>query len=842
MLRAVVAGLKARTLRLVLSTIAVALGVAFVTGSLVLGDAIEAGMRDGFAQQNRGVAVSVTPARGHRTAAPLTTQTLQTIRQVPGVAAADGRETVTTPLVDTAGKAKDAASIALPSDERLRPFDLVEGRYPRNNDEVTLEQHTATESKYALGQRVTALAQDGGAHDFVLVGTFRQSVAAGEHSSALLLLLPDALHTLVPAAGYDEIVVRAMPGVNQERLADDITRSLKRPDVSVVTGEETIANLLRQTAPDSAGFTKFFQAFAVIALIMASVVIYNTFAILIAQRTRELALLRCVGAGKTQVFAGVLAEAVLMGVIASVLGLFGGVGVSALLQLAISSGDAVTVYTPVAPKTILAAGAVGVLVTVLAAVLPAHRATRVAPVAALGSQSDGHEEVARTGRLRVVVAAVLLLAGAGVAVLSVELGAEDGAPLAVLSTVAFLAAVLALGPVLVGPVIGALGALPRRLFGIPAVLASANADRNPKRTAATTAALMIGLAIVSLVTAVAGSVEESTNTALDQQFPVDYTVTSSIYDRPLPAALTNQLASLAEVAEVAPRQAFNGTLGTAGGYELTAVRGDAIGTLVRPSVLSGHLGELRLGELAVSKQLAHETGLAVGDVVPTSSDNGELDLRVVAVYEGASGPGNDLGLAMVDLTTLTKLEPQLAGYESVLIKLKPGVSQADGRAALEKITATSPLAQLASAADIKDRMAEPIRQMLSLLWALIGLTVIIALAGIANTLSLSVLERTRESALLRALGLTRGQLRATLTIESVLMATMGSIFGLALGIGSAWLIIKTVATPAMPITFTVPVGQIGVMVLVAILAAPLAAALPARRAARSSITAGMVHI
>lgn len=387
-----------------------------------------------------------------------------------------------------------------------------------------------------------------------------------------------------------------------------------------------------------------------------------------------------------------------------------------------------------------------------------------------------------------------------------------------MGTAVMLGAVLAAGPVLVGPVVGVLS---RLLAGIPARLAAANAEQNPRRTAASAATLAIGLAVVSLVTTIAASVETTTDRALDKQFAVDYTVTAAIHDRPPSAELANSLAAVAQVETVAPRQSFTGVLNGSGVW-LTAVRGDAVGTLVRPDVLSGRLDRLRPGEIAVSKQLAESSGFAVGQTVRAEN---ATELRVVAVFDdGASGPGNDLGLGMVEMSTMATMGQQGNGG-SLLVKLKPGVNHAEADAAVRAVVTAAPLARINSIADIKAQASQSVRDMLVLMWALIGLAVIIALAGIANTLSLSVLERTRESALLRALGLTISGLRTTLVIESVFVAAMGAAIGLLLGIGSAWLFTRTAT-----LTFALPFGQIGVLLLAALMAAPLAALLPAHRA------------
>ncbi|MFI9009805.1 ABC transporter permease [Actinosynnema sp. NPDC053489] len=836
MLRTILAGLRARTARLVLSSVAIALGVAFVTGTLVLGDAMTASLRDEFAKGARNVDVSVT-ASGEGAAGDvqgITPETLARIRQAPGVAAADPRDLEAVPLVTANGKAKPAWAVPLATDERLREFDLVDGRYPTRDDEIAVDKRTAATAKLSIGQPVVLLGKEEQRHEFTLVGTYQQGtnqvVLSGyDHVG----VTPAAFQALGPERPPYQVVAVAAPGFTQQQVVDNVRRAIGDRGFKLQTGQELTEETMRQVEAQSGEFTSVLLAFALIALVVAAMVIYNTFTILVAQRTRELALMRCVGASRAQVFRGVLAEAVVMGLVASVIGLFGGIGVSALLQRVIYSFDGAdgTVLLPVTVTTVLAAFAVGTLVTVLSAVLPARRATRVAPVAALRSQPDSGEEVARTGVVRVLTAALFAVVGVGTVVFGMGVDDEETAMLiSGAGTMALLVAVLVLGPLLVGPVNRVLGALPRALLGVPAKLASANAGRNPRRTAATTAALMIGVTIVSLVTVVANSAKETANAQIDERMPADYTVTSAVQDKPLPRELATELARVPEVAQVAPTTTIYGERGY-----FTGVPREAIGSLFRPTVTSGSLADLGDGAIAVSAEYAKREGVSVGSTMALREDAGEpQQLRVVAVVQGQR-----LSDGIVTAGTAQRFPRAAEGYDSILVKLKDGV--VNGRAAVEEVTDPSPLAVVDSAAETKEQLNQQLNQVLGFIWALIGLAVVIALFGIANTLTLSVLERTRESALLRALGLTRGQLRLMLVVESVLMALMGAAIGLLLGIGFGWVITRALSTDTMAVDLVVPFGQIGVMLAGAVAAAVLAAALPARRAARTSVVAGMAE-
>ncbi|MFC0111116.1 ABC transporter permease [Kibdelosporangium aridum] len=807
MLRVVLAGLKARTARLILCMIAIALGVTFVTGAMVLADAVKAELRAQAAASVRNVDVMVTAS-----SKPLEATALDTIRGLPGVAAADWRDTAPTPIVE-GRTVKSAGATSLPADDQLRPFDLVQGRYPANAAEVAVNERAG----YEVGKQVTLLVNQQ-QRPFTVVGKIKPLVTSADLDGGgiQVTLLPEVL----PSDEHGQIVVRAAPDTSRQALVNAIDSAL--PGAKVQTGVQVAAQLVRETPAGSDGLSDFLTAFAVLASAVAVLVIHNTFTILIAQRSSELALLRCIGAGRRQVFVGVVGEALAMGVLASLLGFLTGLGLSAALQGSLGND----VYMPIALRTIAAAFAVGVLVTLFAAILPARRATAVSPIAALRALPDG--DVQRTSKKRTVAAVVLLALGVLAAIVGVPNG-QDGAAIVGMGILAFLGAVLALGPVLVGPFVRALGGLPRRMFGTTAAIATANADRNPKRTAATTAALTIGLMVVILVTTVTASVEQSTNDSLDKQFVADYSVASAVAGQPLPESLVTRLA---EVATTTPMYSSSVNFNPAGGASMTGVQGDVVGTLLRPTVVSGSLDRIGPGEIAVSQEFAKQTGLTVGSTVTADR---KVPLTVTAIYEATTGPGVDIGLTMVDLSTVRALETNFRGYDTILVKLKPGVTAAQ----LEQVVATSPLAQMRDIAQLRAQMTESLRDTLAVLWALIGLAVVVALAGIANTLSLSVLERTRESALLRALGLTREGLAGTLIIEAGLMTGVGAILGLVLGIGGAWLIVLTASTAAAPITLTVPVVQIAVLLAAAVLAAPLATLLPARKAAKGHVTDGL---
>ena len=843
MFRATLAGLRARTARMVLSSIAIILGVAFVSGTLVLGNALNEQVHDDLARQTQGVDASITVNHDDETEnSPSTNQarlgldTVDSIRKIPGVAGADGRGTATLPLIKSNGKAVQAFASAIETTPQLREFDLASGAFPKADNEIALDVRTAKTMGIGVGQKVSVLGDGDKPVPLNVVGTYSQGTNALSVSDYQVLLTQSAVFNLEKQYGLYQIVVAAAPGTSQQQLVDRITPQLGKA-YSVQTGDAFTQDTLKNASRGSGGLTSFMLIFAMISLVVAAMVIYNTFTILIAQRTRELALLRCIGAERRQVFGSVLLEALVMGLVASLIGLGLGIGLAALLEKAIGwvTGTASTVSIPMTGTVVIAAFAVGVLVTVVSAVFPALRATRVAPLAALRSQPDSHDEVRRTGVLRVISAAVLLLGGGGLIGLGMGLKDPDSALFIVGGgTMVMLLGVIVLGPLVVGPLNKLLGAIPTLLFGVPAKLATVNAGRNPKRTAATTAALVIGVTIVTMVTVVATSGKQAASAQVDKQFPADFVVTSSVYDHPLPTTLAGQLRSVPEVGQVAASTHTAMTVGQSGDQEVEGIDQSAIGSMVNPKLVSGDLKQLGPGTIALGKLAVGAAKL--GDQVLVSTADGNKMLKLVAVYDARELPD-----ALVTLDTFSSLAPKVVGYSQILVKTKAGVEPGAGQAAMDKATAGVAVAEVDSAAATKEQLNSEIDSLLALMWALIGLAVVIALFGIANTLGLSVLERTRESALLRALGLTKGQLRLMLVIESVLMGVMGALIGVVLGGAFAWVLIEALSSPDLQLGLAIPGGQLGVLLLAAVLAAVLAALAPARRAARQSIVAGMAE-
>lgn len=838
MLRVCLAGLRVHRLRLVLTTVAVMLGVAFISGTFVLTDTMQAGIDKKFTASASKVDVAVLPKRGGE---EMTQRTVAAVRAVPGVRQVHPMLRGEAVLIGKDGKAYgDMPPIALSvTTGPLQRYDILQGRAPAAPHEVVLDERTAKRNEFAVGAALTVLDAAGRERRFTLTGLADFGIDAEVGWRGGLGFTPEAIAAVTARPGLIEIDV----------LGDGDPAALRRavaaavgPGYDVVTARELGERLVQRAGADTGVIRIGLLLFGVVSMLVAALVIYNTFAILIAQRMRQTALLRCVGATRRQVFGGVLLESALVGLAGSLAGLALGValagGLSALLG-GTDAGVSADFFT-VTPVAVAAGLTVGVVATVLAALLPARAATRVAPVAALRTEPEPGGGRFRLGLPRTIAAA--LLGGLGVAVALAGSLAMDKGESAML-TVAAGGALLFLGvvavmPALVRPLGRMVGALPARLTGVPGRLAVANAHRTPRRTATTTIALTIGVGLMSLFAVVAASGRATALAMLERQFPVDFQVhtqfgTGEPDERMrLPADLAARLRErpdLAHVTELWRRQARLGGDPVAVG----AVTRASLGDLVNPPVVSGSLDDLRPGTIAVHRSAAERRGLAVGRTVRLTVKGGTVPFTVVAVFDGET-PLPPYLLPEADFAAHFGAQ----GPWMIYAKVRDGADPDRARQALEQATRHLPTVKVTSVAEAKDQFNRAIDTLLLVFGGLLGLAVIIALFGIANTLGLSVVERTRESALLRALGLTRGQLRLMLSVEAVIMAVIGALTGVVLGAAFGW-----AATGAMgeSVVFALPYAQLAGLMALAAAAGLAAAVLPARRAAKASVVAALAH-
>ncbi|MEV6376682.1 ABC transporter permease [Micromonospora musae] len=804
--------LRAEALRRLLSTLAVVLGVAFIAGTLILNDA----MTDG-AYERAGTFDRHTDAGVYAEKKTLSPATVDRVRAVDGVVAAEGELMGTGGIVGSDGRPVLGYAVlaAVPTDPALRSYDVVAGRLPDRPGEVVLDAPTVAREGFALDAPVR-IGGVAAARPYTLVGTVDVARTTRDVGGPFIGMVGSDALAVTGMQGYGRIMVATRPGTDAAALTDRLAAAAG-PGVAVKTRQQILDDAVEDAVRDARQFTMALLTFAAVAVVVAGFVIANTFAIVLAQRTRQTALLRVVGATRMQVFLAAVLESAVVGLVASALGVLLGAGLAAGLAALLSRTTApIGASITLAPGTVLVSVLLGVLLTVGASLLPAWHGTRVAPVAALTDASV--QSTRRAGRLRLAAGALVLLAG--IAALVGAAVAGQFVLVALGGVLAFFGIVL-FGPLLVPALARVVGWPLRRLIGATAGLAVANAVRNPRRIAATSTALVIGIGLVSAFVVGAHSTKDGIERSVDAQIGVDYVVTGIGGD--LPAGLAAALTARPELGVVHEQRAE-----VTGGIEVRAAHPALVGRTL--TATAGELSAFGPGTVLVHRELAAARGWTVGDQVTV----GSRTFRVAAVVDDESRPGAGSGASpghMIDMTDadFSAVFPAERGY---LAEIDPadGVDAGRARGAIESVLAGYPTVNLMDQAAYKKMLTGTVDMVLALVTALLGLAVVIALVGVANTLSLSVLERTRENAVLRAVGLTRGRMRVMLAVEATLMAAVGALLGLALGTGVSAAAMAMLDRLGGDFHLVLPVGQLGLILAVAVVAALLASVLPARRA------------
>ncbi|HEY1821781.1 MAG TPA: FtsX-like permease family protein [Trebonia sp.] len=806
MLTVTLAGLRARWRRMLLSAIAVALGVAFTAGTLIYTGTVNAAYYAQFAAQAKNVGAAIEPRAG----ALLPLSSLKAARAVPGAAAAEGRLQGSLPVVGAGGRAYAGVAVDLPADPRFRSYSVLSG-----GGDVLLDQDTAALDHVTPGTAVTVIGQDGHQHRLVVTGIVDADGLPDPYGGSVLILPAATVRALTGADGYQRIDVAAAAGVSQSALAARLS-ALKLPGATAKTGGELATQLAEQSVGGQGLLSTGLLIFSLVSLVVASLVIYNSFRILLAQRLQEMALLRCVGATRRQVTAGIIAESVAMGLAASLAGtIAAAAGVAALNSGSVS----------LTPRSVLLSLAVGTAVTVGAALFPAVAASRTAPVAALAAP---HEGVVRRRAGRIVGA--LLLGGAGLALTAAGIpAAEDGLVVIAAGGTIFFLGFLVIGPLVAGPLATALGWLPSRLFGVQMRLATTGARRNPARTATTAVALTIGIGLMTLFSVVLSTANQLTGTELNRHYPADYLLSAS--NAGIPASVAASLQSSSRIAEAAAVR--ERTVAVNGRPEpLIAIEPSAYRSVFMPDVGAGSLSGVQAGSGGIAldgAEAAQVLHVTVGSTVQVDGRS----FRVDALFSG-SVVNEKAVISWADFSAI--FGP--GGDSAVLVKARAGVSLTSSAAVVDAAVARYPLISVTSAASQRAHATASVHKLSDLLDGLVAVSIAIALVGMANTLSLSILERTRESALLRAIGLTRRQLRRMISLEAVLIGLMGTIVGVAFGVGFGWAISRAF-TRTQDVAVSYPFLQITGYVVLAGFAALLASLIPARRAADLSVIDGL---
>ncbi|MFD8685749.1 ABC transporter permease [Streptomyces sp. NPDC059651] len=835
--------LRAHRRRFLGTLTAVLLGVAFLAGTLVMGDTLRASFDTMFADAASGTdavvrSTDVVTVSGDSegTRQPVSIGLVPRIERLPQVAAAAPDIQGAGELIGADGKpigGQGPPTLAgnWIDDPELNPYRLAEGRTPSAPGEVVVNRGTADKGGLKIGDTTVLRTPDPVRVTVVGLATF-----GGEDGMAQVtytgMTLADAEKHLTPKPGRASgIQVRAGPGTSQQELVDAL-RPVLPPGTEAITGQASATeNQNMISGAFLSLFTTLLLVFSGIVLLVATFSIHNTFAIVVAQRTRENALLRALGASRRQILGSTLTEAGIVGVTASAAGLAGGIGVAAGLQalfpvIGFPFPDGPLVISGV---SLLLPLGVGVVVCAGSALMPAVHAGRTAPLAALRETAIDDSAGSRT---RTVTGLLLLLASVGV-VLTGAL-ADPSVRLSAVGTVLALAAFVVLGPFASTCAVRVLGAPLGRLRGATGHLARRNALRSPKRTASTATALMTGVAVVSLFTVFGASLKATMNQTVDRSFAGDLAISAPGFGAggsglsPRLAPAVDRLPDVATAVGLGKGVAeVNGS-----GRALTVTDPAALAAVLDLGKVDGSMKALGTHGLAVSGTEAGKRGLHTGSTVRLAfTDGKERTFTVRAVY-GRSELAGDYVL------TRQAWAPH-RGQDSdslVAVSFKDGVSASDGRAAVEQAVAAYGNPQVQTRGEYAQSSAGGIDMMLTLVYALLALAVLIALLGIANTLTLAVHERTRELGLLRAVGQTRRQLRAMVRWESVLVAAFGTAGGLLLGGFLGWVLVKaSEGTGDTAFAFALPPTRLLVVALVGIAAGALAGGRPARRAARLDV-------
>jgi putative ABC transport system permease protein len=837
MLNVTVKGLWAQKRRLISTTLAVVLGVAFLTGTLVLGDTMRATFDDLFSNVNRGTDTVVRAERIGTADDTASTRLIDEsivseVRSIPGVAAAEPFINGYGQLIGTdhkpiGGRGPPTIAGNWVRNAKLNPFELASGRLPQADDEVVVNRGAAKDGKFGVGDTITLQTPAPVKVKVVGLSTFGNLDSAGGATfTAFTLEGAQKLVTHQPAR-ISSVRVAAAPGVSQAQLVHRISPHLPE-GTEAITGQALTAENNQSINNDFLGFlSAFLVVFAGIALLVATFSTYNTFSIIVAQRTRESALLRALGASRRQVMLATVGEALVIGIVASVLGLAVGFGIAAGLKslLGLLGGNLPNGALIFKPATAIIGVTMGVVVTVVAGVMPARRASRIPPLAAL---RDVAFEATTASRVRIGIGT--LVTGLGTAMVLGALTMHGGKVLSVsgLGSLLMVIGVVVIGPVVARPVSALLGAPAARTRGMAGRLARRNAMRNPRRTSGTASALMIGVAVVTLFTVFAASIKASISDTLDRSFPGDLVLQAggNFGSGGISPELATKLGRLPEVR-------------AASGLANAEIRLDGEDTdpgVIDPATMNqvldldvrqGSIGKLRADQIAVNETKAEAEGWHLGTTVPIVYPDGVRDrVSVGAIYADSDLAGNLL-------LTQRGWAPHVVQNLDVvvLVRLAQGVSLDDGRAAVER--AAKPFAGV----DIQDRkqyehsVGSGVNQLLGFVYVLLLLAIVIALMGIANTLSLSIHERTRELGLLRAVGSTRRQIRSMVRWESVIIALFGTVGGLGLGAFLGWALVKAASNGGIG-TFSAAPNQLAVVFVVGALAGVIAAIRPARKASR----------
>ncbi|MFI6039527.1 ABC transporter permease [Streptomyces sp. NPDC051315] len=839
MFRTALRNVLAHKARLLMTVLAVMLGVAFVSGTLVFTNTISDAYQKSSAQGFDQVDVAVTPESredvGDRigTTPELTQALLDASTKVPGASSAIGVVSGFTALADKDGKLVGGGFQSQGGNywgDKDPRYPLQEGSAPRGAGQVAIDAETARRAGYEVGDTVR-LSVDGPVLTPRVTGIFTTddgNVAAG--GSLTLFDTATAQQLFGKTGTYDEIAVKAAAGTSQTALKEALDKALPAKLVETTTGEQLADDQAELISSQMSGLKQGLLVFAGIALFVGTFIIANTFTMLVAQRTKELALLRAVGASRRQVTRSVLIEAFVVGTVAGVTGLVAGIGIGAGLRSLLGALGETVPEGPlvVSPGTVGAALVVGVVITMLAAWLPGRRAAKIPPVAAMSSVHA--QATTKSLVLRNTLGALFSAAGVAVILAATTMDGSDGQAPMGLGAVLLIIGVFVLTPLLSRPLIAAAAPV-LRVFGVSGKLARQNSVRNPRRTAATASALMIGLTLITGMTVMAGSLQKAIDKMASSAIRADYVV-SMANGNGLSPDVDEKLGNTDGVTATSPMRNAPARIDGTTEY-LTGVDGSAIGELTDLTLDDGAF-EVGGSRVVVDRDTAESHGWKAGSAFTVSYEDGAKQrLTVAGVYEG-----NDLiqGI-MLDTSALDGHQEDPAEMR-ILVKTSGGASDAT-KDRLEKALGSNPAIKVQSKKDISDEVAQMFTLMLNMLYGLLAMAVIVAVLGVINTLAMSVFERSQELGMLRAIGLDRRAVKRMVRLESLVISLFGGVLGIGLGVFFGWAAGELLGTKMATYELVLPWGRMAAFLALAAAVGVLAALWPARRAARLNMLAAI---
>ncbi|MFE5908450.1 ABC transporter permease [Streptomyces wedmorensis] len=833
MFRTALRNVLAHKARLLMTVLAVMLGVAFVSGTLVFTDTLSQAFRNQSAKSYDDVAVAVEmypDPEEARKAPGLSQQDVDKVAKLDGVASVAPRVDGFAGVPDKNGKligsgwSNKGTNFAPGKDGKDRAYAFTTGNGPADAGQVALDKDTADKGGYKVGDTVR-VATNGPVKEYTLSGVFTTEDGAVNAGGSLVVFDTSVAQKLYLKPGFfRSMTVTAAPGADDGKLLDEVLKVVPKA-ASAQTGQALADQQAKDIEAGLGALNQVLLGFAGIALFVGIFLISNTFTMLVAQRTKELALMRAVGASRKQITRSVLAEAGLVGLVASAVGYVLGIGLAVALRSAMSAfdmkvpaGDLVLGATPA-----LSAFAVGVLITMFAAWLPGRRAAKIPPVAAMSSvhaTASTKSLVVRNsiGALLTALGVVLIVLGAGQ-------GGDDGRMYIAGGAFLTLIGVIVLIPMLSRPVIALIRPLFVSVFGVSGKLAGLNAVRNPRRTGATASALAIGLTLVTGLSVLGATVGTALDKVTTDQIKADYMVSMASGNGLSQEALT-ALEKAPGVTAVSPQQA--GAFDLKGSYvSVSGVAPGDIEKLLKLDVVNGSLSSLGGNTIAIDDDVARKRGLKVGDTVPVEYlDKQKGKLTVGAVYES----NEFVSPVLADHKLVTAHEEE-ASIREIYVSMDGGASAA-GERALSKAMGDNPAIQVMDHKEIRDTFGGPINMLLNIMYGLLGMALIIAVLGVVNTLAMSVFERQQEIGMLRAIGLDRRRVKRMVRLEAVVISVFGAVVGIGLGSFLGWAIGETFKNSLPGYALVLPWDRIGLFLVLAALVGVLASLWPARSAAK----------